>query len=51
MLFAILKVMLRLPSGTITYRIAINILTKPITIGGGKLVIKVKVFSLFHLGV
>lgn len=42
--------MLRLPRGTIVYRIAINIFTKPITIGGGKVVIKVKVFPLLNLG-
>lgn len=49
-LFAILKLMLRLPTGTIIYRFGINILTKPVTIGGGKAVMKVKVFLLFHLG-
>lgn len=37
-------------SGTIIYRICMTTFTKPITIGGGKVVIKVKVFPLFNLG-
>lgn len=50
-LFAILKLMLRLPNGTVRYRIGINILTEPLTTGGAEVVIQLNVFPLLRLGV